>query len=253
MIIKKSKIFTLGIGFLFLLNLLIISGSTALTNDDDLISTNVWNVTNWNETETLNFFPIANITAEKDSILSYNVTKENLDNYTHPNEGDFSLGNLSLNTDNPSIGSNLGFSVWPWIPGLVANTNWTRHVQDAVSASQGKYLLGDISIKGVNDSKPYKINDFNRQAIEFVYKQDKPGNQNTTLIYDQETGVLLYGFTEIFIDKMYFLELELISSSLISSSNFQELGGVNFPVINLVSIFGFISVVIFRLNNKKKE
>jgi hypothetical protein len=249
----KSNILTLGIGFIFLFNLVVISDSIALTNDDNYINTNIWRVTDWNETELLNFFPIANITAEKDSILSFNVTDESPNNYTNPNKGNFSFGNLSLSMDNPSIGSNLGFSIWPWIPGLVTHTNWTWHVQEAVSASQGQYLLGDITINGINESKAYKIGDFDRQAIEFGYKQDKPGNQNTTLIYDQETGVLLYGFTEIFIDKMYFLELDLISSSLIASTNFQEVEGVNFSLINPIFIFGFISVITFRLKTKKKR
>ncbi|MHA2105588.1 MAG: hypothetical protein ACW981_19345 [Candidatus Hodarchaeales archaeon] len=247
----KSKIFTLGIGFLFLFNLVIISDSVALTNHGEFISTNIWKVTNWNETEPLNFFPVANITAEKDSIMSYNVTHEDLGNYTFSNLGNFTFGNLSLSIDNPSIGSNLGFSIWPWIPGLVTHSNWTWHIQEAVSASQGQYLLGDISINGVNDSKAYQIGDFNRIGIEFVYQQAKPGNQNTTLIYDQATGVLLYGFSEIFIEKMYFLELDLISSSLITSTNFQETKGVNFTLISVISILGFMSVVIVRLKNKK--
>lgn len=251
--------------------------NTAITSNS-MLSSNIWRLNNWNETETLNFFPTANISAVIGSNVSYNITNVNEGNNTHPNEGVFSIGNLTLATDNPTIGSNLAFSVWPWIPGLVAQTNWTWQINEANIASNEGFLAGSMDITTVlNSSNSYNFNfiDFNRQVIEFNYHQNFPGNQNTTLIYDTETGVLLHGYTELYFDKLYFLELELISSTLITTSNAIELVSstsstsssltvsnsntlntssksteeVSFSMINPIIIFGTIILLLLRKKN----
>ena len=238
--------------------------NTAITSNG-VLSSNIWRLSNWNETETLNFFPTANITAVIGSNVSYNITHVNEANNTHPNEGIFSIGNLTLATDNPTIGSNLAFSVWPWIPGLVSQPNWAWQINEANTASNGGFLAGSMDITTVlNSSINFNFNffNYNRQVIEFNYQQNFPGNQNTTLIYDTETGVLIYGYTELYFDKFYFLELDLISSTLITSSNAIGLASststtssksieeVSFSVINPIVIFGTIIFLVFRKKNR---
>ena len=159
------------------------------------------------------------------------------------------MGNFSMEIDNPTIGSNLILSVWPWIPGLVAHTNWTWQIDTFKSANTG-FFEGEINY---NLSTTYAVGNFERTAVSFDYKQNiTKGNQNTTLIYDKETGVLLYGFSEIQFLNYYVIELKLDSSSLVTQSNVPKTNST--PIDTFYSFLGLmtLAVVFVLVKNKRK-
>jgi hypothetical protein len=193
-----------------------------MTGSKTAVSETNWLLKEWNEDATFEWYSTgAKFNASINSLVQYKILLEDPSNYTYPNSGLLDLGNLTnYETDNSDIANSLTFSIWPWTPGLVTHTNWTDHKLDAVFAANGQYLQGTLLI---NSQTTYNTTSFSRTAIKFDYTQNKSlGNQNTSLIYDYETGVLLYGYSEINFFTPYIIELEFLNSSLITSSNVQS-------------------------------
>ncbi|WP_455464624.1 hypothetical protein, partial [Candidatus Hodarchaeum mangrovi] len=131
-----------------------------------------------------------------------------------------------------------------WFPGLVtSSSDWNLQKQVAQSAAEGLYTAGTLVVTDIS----YSYRNASRSAIQFQYTQDLSlGNQNTTLIYDKQTGVLLKAFSEIFFDHEYVIGLELITSDLI------KLGST--PLVTSMAVdFFVISSVILSIIIKKKS
>ena len=235
---------------LFLFSQISISNSTYIANQaESTLSYNSWKITTWNEESLVYFYPIGNIQALNGSIIWYNVTDYDNLNYTYPSLGMFSFGNLSDYSNNYDIGSNLALSIWPWIPGLLTHNNWTWHKLEIQKATLEGFSQGETNIK---ENKGYNFSNLTRNSIKFVYHQNiSLGNQNTTLIYDMDSGVLLYGFSEIFIKNYYVLEITLKSSTLINSSNY--ISSVNFSNYFIIGFFCLtIPKLLFKISKKVK-
>jgi hypothetical protein len=111
--------------------------------------------------------------------------------------GIFTIGNLTIPTNDSRIAAELAFSIWPWFPGLISHLAWAIVDQRASDAASG-LLVGELEILTTATTKTY------------IYHQATPGNQNTTLIYDKQTGILLEGYTEFFFLNDYHLGVELV-------------------------------------------
>ncbi|MFX1343154.1 MAG: hypothetical protein ACFFAL_10750 [Promethearchaeota archaeon] len=114
--------------------------------------------------------------------------------------GIFTIGNLTIPTNDSRIAAELAFSIWPWFPGLISHLTWTTVDQRASDAASG-LLVGELEILTTTTTKSY------------IFHQAAPGNQNTTLIYDKQTGILLEGYTEFFFLNDYHLGVELVGVS----------------------------------------
>ncbi|MFX1562262.1 MAG: hypothetical protein ACFFDP_03030, partial [Promethearchaeota archaeon] len=119
--------------------------------------------------------------------------------------GLFTIGNLSLMTNDSRIAAELTFSIWPWFPGLVSHLDWSTVDQNATDSATG-WMEGDLEIRTTASTKTY------------IYHQGLYGNQNTTLVYDLSTGILQEGYTEFFFLNDYHLGLKLVQSSRFPTS-----------------------------------
>jgi len=98
-------------------------------------------------------------------------------------EGKFIFGNMTLTLVNDSdIASALTLSIWPWFPGLISHLNWSQVIVEAKAANTG-FMQGNLTIVEYT------------RFILFSYQQNKTSGQNTTLIYDLNTGILMSGYT----------------------------------------------------------
>lgn len=218
-----------------ILGLNISSGSV----NDDIVCR--WKITNWNDEILVYWYPIGYINASTNSYLNYTISNYNSTNINSPSSGTINIGNFSESITNKDAATNLTLSVWGWFPGLVTFTNWTLHEKLATTAADGLYTKGTISI----EETTYTFGELKRKAITFEYQQDNTlGNQNTTLIYDYETGVLLSANTEITFLVEYYLELELVQSNLIASENLTS--GFMIPLV-LTTLL----VCILKSNKKR--
>lgn len=202
--------------------------------DDTQISTNVWNLSQWNSNVDVQWYSKGIfIHASPNTNVTYDVTKA-YNNATDPNSGSFSIGNATnVQTDNYDLANTFALSVYPWSPGFVVNpNNWTYYQQaakDAASAMPGTMKIS----QGVgNASNLYRV------AYVFQFNQTSGGNQNTTLVYDRFTGVLIYAYSEFFFTNLYKIELQLTSSTLITASNNNIAPGFTFiiPIIVFVPL-----------------
>jgi hypothetical protein len=116
-------------------------------------------------------------------------------------QGLFTVGNLTAPANDSLIGYQLMLCIWPWLPGLVSSINWTEVDQEANSSATG-WMAGDLEIRTTANTKTY------------VYHQGPFGNQNTTLVYDLQSGILLAAYTEIYITNDYHLGLQLSEAVL---------------------------------------
>ena len=72
-------------------------------------------------------------------------------NDTH---GQFTLGNMSVFTNDTNIGADLVLGIWPWQPGLVSFLDWETVDLEARAAVTG-FLDGDFKILTDSKSKTY--------------------------------------------------------------------------------------------------
>ncbi len=91
--------------------------------------------------------------------------------------GVFTIGNLTLPANDSRIAAELAFSIWPWFPGLISHLDWSTVDQNATNAATG-FMDGTLEIRTTPTTKTY------------IYHQGVYGNQNTTLIYDLQNGIL---------------------------------------------------------------
>ncbi len=153
------------------------------------------------------------------------------DNEVH---GQFTIGNLTLLTNDSRIAIELVFSIWfnssIWFPGLVSHLDWAAVDQEATASVSG-WMAGELEIRTSIATKTY------------IYHQGDNGNQNTTLIYDIRTGVLLEAYTEFFFFNDYHLGLLLIRSTRYFT----------FPALFLVGITTLVVVVVLLVFIHKRK
>ena len=113
--------------------------------------------------------------------------------------GSFTIGNLTLSANNSRIAAELVFSIWPWFPGLVSHLDWNTVDQAATDAATSYYMNGSLNIRSTALTR------------SFIYHQGPWGNQNTTLVYDVNSGILLKGYTEFFFLNDYHLGIEFVN------------------------------------------
>jgi hypothetical protein len=145
--------------------------------------------------------------------------------------GIFTIGNLTIPTNDSRIAAELAFSIWPWFPGLISHLTWATVDQRASDAASG-LLVGELEILTTPTTKGY------------IYHQAAPGNQNTTLMYDKQTGILIEGYTEFFFLNDYHLSVELVGVTQVPTGT--TYFGVLLTAIFVILIVAF--VVIRRPN-----
>ncbi|MFX0115246.1 MAG: hypothetical protein ACFFB3_11925, partial [Candidatus Hodarchaeota archaeon] len=172
-----------------------------------------WKLADWNEAWVGSWWNSTSfrgtVSAQNGTLANLTITEANVQNYTSSYWGIIEFGNFSETVDNAETASFLSLSIYPWYPGLVTHTNWAWHEFEAQNAVQEGFMNGTLSI---SETK-HQILGTERNAIIFTYKQDKTiGNQNTTLVYDKETGVLLETHTEILFGTLFKMKLILVHS-----------------------------------------
>lgn len=155
----------------------------------------------------------------------------------HEIHGLFTIGNLSLAANNSRIAAELVFSIWPWFPGLVSHLDWNAVDQAATDAATSFYMNGSLNIRSTAITR------------SFIYHQGPWGNQNTTLVYDVNSGILLEGYTEFFFLNDYHLGIEFINLTQrpTSLTTLVFMGALGIAVI--IPIFGLI---ISRRQSRKE-
>lgn len=175
-----------------------------------------WIIEEWNDNVAVAWdWPSTYFEATTGSDINYTLDYHDPTNFTYPSAGTIEIGNLTTYTNNTYIAEVLILSIYGWFPGLVtSSTNWDNQLQAAQEAAQGQFTLGTI----VRNDIEYNYSGKFRHAINFTYNQDLSiGNQNTTLIYDKKSGVLLEGYSELQFLNRYVLRLKLVHSELIST------------------------------------
>ncbi|MHA1968768.1 MAG: hypothetical protein ACW964_13300 [Candidatus Hodarchaeales archaeon] len=213
------------------------------TSQEDLVSS--WNIEEWNEENIVAWeYPTTYFSATVGSIINYTVTSYDPTNFTNPSSGEIKIGNLTTQTTNNKTGEVLALSIWGWFPGLItSSSDWELQKETALKAAQGEWTLGSL------DTQEFTFNysGTSRSSIKFSYVQDPSvGNQNTTLVYDKETGVLLEGYSELIFLIPYTLRLKLVYSDLISDSS----GNLTINPF-WVSLFAIISLTLFWRSIRK--
>jgi hypothetical protein len=145
--------------------------------------------------------------------------------------GLLSIGNLTLLTNDSRLAAELTLSIWPWFPGLISHLDWTVVDQNARSAATG-WMEGTLEIQTTATTKIY------------TYQQGLFGNQNTTLAYDLQTGLLKAAYTEFYFQKDYHLGIELAEA--IKEPSPLTVTLVEFSLIFVLLIFLIIVVLRFR-------
>lgn len=228
--------------------LLVLVGSMTLLSpvqyilgDSDQVSR--WQIVEWNN----NFvgwwnWPDVTFQASNGSYLNYTTMHYDPANFTHPSNGTIEFGNLTIQATNNKTGEVLVLSIWPWLPGLITSTDWNMQEQVALEAASGQFTNGSLSQKDTM----YSYLGVSRQAVNFTYRQNPTtGNQNTTLVYDKTTGVLLEGYTELNFGVPYVLRLKLVHSDLIQANNLT-------PVVLFPSFIALAGVGLRGVKLRKK-
>ncbi len=177
-----------------------------------------WIIQEWNDDIAVAWdWPSTYFEATTGSDINYTLDYHDPTNFTYPSAGTIEIGNLTSYTNNTYIAEVLILSIYGWFPGLVTSSiNWNDQQQAAQEAAQGQFTLGAVERIDIE----YNYTGISRQAINFTYNQDLSlGNQNTTLIYDKKSGVLLEGYTELLFLNRYVLHLKLVYSDLISTES----------------------------------
>jgi hypothetical protein len=171
---------------------------------------------------------------ESGSTLAYTVTEINQTVY-----GELVLGNLTV-TDSSSeeTASNLILGILMWGPGLITHTDWTKHIEDANEQTQSEWINGTLELTETPQTFLGKM----LETIKFALVS---ASQNTTLVYDKGSGILLEAQTGF---GQYFLEIEI---SLVDPplSGVPEFSSFPWMVLNLQ----FISWIGFRIWKRRKE
>lgn len=226
------------------------SGVIATNNTDKQVSKNVWNLLQWNENNVPEWWPRSiYIHAQAGTKVMYNIT-HSLDNMTYPNNGTFTIGNATnIITNNFDLANTFALSIYPWAPGFVADPyNWTGQINLAKEGASPSHTNGTLSItQGTT-----QFSNYNRTTYKFVFNQSLTvGNQNTTLIYDKSTGVLIYGFSEVSYNILYKIEVALSSSTLITGSNDTSKSSPGFTLF--IPLTMLVTIVIIKKKRTQKN
>ncbi|MFW9857058.1 MAG: hypothetical protein ACFFFG_18555 [Candidatus Thorarchaeota archaeon] len=201
-----------------------------------------WQVVQWND-EFIGWWNWPDVTfqASNGSYLNYTTTHYEPANFTHPSNGTIAFGNLTIQATNNKTAEVLVLSIWPWLPGLITSTDWDMQEDVGRDAANGLFTKGSFS----RVDTTYNVLGLSRQAVNFTYGQDPSvGNQNTTLIYDRNTGVLLEGYTEFVFEIPYTLHLKLVNSDLIETASLT-------PVLLVPSFVALLVSAVMARKRKK--
>ena len=157
-----------------------------------------------------------------------------LDNELH---GSFTIGNLTLPANDSRIAAELTLSIWPWFPGLVSNLDWNTVDQEANDAANSFYMNGSLDIYSTTTTRTY------------CYHQGPWGNQNTTLVYDVNSGILLAAYTEVFFLNDYHLGIEFTNITQKPTNLTAFLFTGTLGIVVIILILGFL---INRSRSRRK-
>jgi hypothetical protein len=142
--------------------------------------------------------------------------------------GLLTIGNLTLPANDSRIAAELVFSIWPWFPGLVSHLDWIAVDQAATEAAASFYMNGTLDIQDGASTKTY------------VYHQGPWGNQNTTLVYDIDSGILLSAYTEFFFLNDYHLGIDFVALTQ-NPTNLNTLLFLGvFAIVLVIVLFTFV-------------
>jgi hypothetical protein len=167
--------------------------------------------------------------ANPDPVPYFNITFKFLE------EEQIKINTTISNASTTECGSELVLGYNNYVPGFITSINWTNEklmAQNSVNSSE--YLLGSVSI---DESFP--------SEIKMNFLQDN-GNQKTTLIYNKDSGVLLYAKTENFFGNPI-LEFSLKGYS------FPQPFGFSIELIILITCLSFLSLIALMVVFRKKE
>ncbi|MFX0170786.1 MAG: hypothetical protein ACFE9L_02595 [Candidatus Hodarchaeota archaeon] len=204
-----------------------------------------WIIQEWNDDFVAAWeWPSIYFVTTAGSYINYTLSHYDPANFTHPSAGTIEIGNLTTQTTNNKTAEVLALSIWGWFPGLVtSSSDWNYQKEVAQEAANGQWTAGSLDSSELN----YNYNNSSLKAINFTYSQVPGGaNQNTTLIYDKSSGVLLEGYTELYFETLYILKLKLVYSELISDSNV-----ITWPLMS-VSFAAFGLGLVYRFSKRWK-
>jgi hypothetical protein len=244
---RKKEIFTLA-ALLTILSMTMIGGSSAYAVDIypvlDANTVAKWNVVNATDSAFSMYFTGAGYChVEDDTIMTFTVSEVNDDV-----EGLLSIGNVSILTNDTEVARDLVLSVGIFTsfePGLfvkIGSGNFETLNESAYAEAErvsGNFMNGTM----VSSYENYTIGEDTYETIIFEYEQDPPlagDPQRTRLIYDLETGVLLYANTSYWFGgdfKPYWLEIQFIEIA--------HEGGYTPPLILYPIIIGVIIIGLF--------
>jgi len=171
---------------------------------------------------------------ESGSILAYTVTEANQTVF-----GELVLGNLTVtNSSSEETASNLILGILMWGPGLITHTNWVKHIEDAQEQTQSEWINGTLEYTETHQT----YMGITLETIKFTLVSV---SQNTTLVYDKVSGILLEAQTGF---GQYYLEIEI---SLVDP----PLSGVPefLPFPWMILTLPLLSLVGFRIWKRRKE
>jgi len=198
--------------------------------DDISIGVNTW--INWTSTE---WPTIGNWYANVSDEITYSVSDiiqiENKD-YT---KGSLNIGNLSLITNDYSISTNMILSYYPWIGGLISlERDWMTMGEVAPFSTNANITIDTDSTATI----------LGKEVKTITFMQND-SSQQTELVYEAETGILVSGKTNF---DPFKLELHLSSSSIPLPTI-----TLGLPQTGLISFLAPLSLLTFTLTIKRKR
>ena len=247
----KKQILT-GILLIMIVSMVSFMPSNATTSNFKQIAPGdqiVWNVTDYNESN--NIYEPADWLTELYVHVAYyilnigeNVTFLVGDPTTCG--GVFDIGNLTRATARVELGLNLnaitgpGFGLTEFNPALLSPTNWTTQVAIANNATQERDgLYGQNATISIGSSYKIVMGE-NRSTISFNFTW---GDQISNTTYDNETGVLVYLYSQF---QLHLIEMELVA--IIPAPG--EIPGFS-AFLSILVITAFM-VVLFNKSKTKK-
>ena len=183
------------------------------TIEDISEGTNYWiNSTTWST--------IAKWHAENASEITYTVDKVIEIEGNDYTKGSFKIGNLTLTTNDHAIGTNLALSYYPWIGGIISlESDWS-------SLSEGA-PFGAGTNTSIDTETTMTILG---KEVDTVTITVDDTLQQTELIYEEVTGILVYANTSTF---GFHIKMRLNSSSI--------------PLPSVTAGLGYSSAVCFLM------
>ena len=118
----------------------------------------------------------------------------------------------------------------------MSHLDWNTVDQEASDAANSFYMNGSLDIRSTATTRSY------------IYYQGPWGNQNTTLVYDVNSGILLAGYTEFFFLNDYHLGIKFTSLTQKPTNLMTLLFIGTIGIVVIVLSFGFL---IHRRQSRK--